>query len=97
MNYAETDCTITHEGRTVSSGGAAITDDHCIAYLGKDGVLTDWHGRPLGTYKIISTWRTPRSYVSTTMHAVHATANGKLYKGRSAGVGMSFSGKVARA
>lgn len=67
--------------------------DYITAYLAKDGILTDWYGTPIGTYKIVSTWKTPRSYVSSTMNAVHATVAGKVYKGRSAGVGMFFNGR----
>jgi hypothetical protein len=66
-----------------------------IAYLGKDGVLTDWHGSPLGTYRVTATWRTPRSYVSSTMSQVVARVGAATYKGRSAGVGMSFRGKLS--
>jgi hypothetical protein len=91
--YIEQDCTFTHDGKGFTAGGAVVTDSHITAYLGKDGVLTDWHGEKLGTYRIVSTWSTPRSYVSSSMHAVHATVNGVVYKGRSAGVGMSFNGK----
>jgi hypothetical protein len=94
--YIETDCTITHEGRSFTSGGAVVTDDRIVAYLGKDKVLTDWHGNAIGTYRIVSTWKTPRSYMSDVMHAVHATVNGKLYKGRSMGEGMAFTGKVSK-
>ncbi len=91
--YLETDCTFEHEGRKFESGGAVVTPDRIFAYLGKDSVLTDWHGKPLGTYRITATWRTPRSYVSSTMHQVYATVDGITYSGRSSGVGMSFSGR----
>lgn len=91
--YVETDCTIEHNGKQFTSGGAVVSEEYLIAYLAKNGVLTDWHGNKLGTYRIVSTWETPASYVSSTMHAVHATVNGVLYKGRSAGVGMIFRGK----
>ena len=94
--FIETDCIITHDGRKFLAAGAFVSDSHIIAYLAKDGILTDWHGNPIGTYRIVSTWKTPRSYVSSTMSAVHATVNGMVYKGRSAGIGMSFSGKKAR-
>lgn len=91
--YIETDCTIQHQGKTFIAGGAVVTADRITAYLGKDGVLTDWHGEKLGTYRITSKWRTPRSYVSDVMNQVEASVNGVVYVGRSAGVGMSFSGK----
>jgi hypothetical protein len=93
--FVESNCAIEHEGKSFTANGAFVSDTHIVAYLGKDNVLTDWHGNPLGTYRIVSTWKTPRSYVSGTMHAVHARIDGYTYKGRSAGVGMSFSGKIA--
>jgi len=87
-----------------------VTPDRIVAYLGPDtgvpgaptirglreGILTDWHGTELGTYRITRTWRTPRSYVSSTMHQVYATVDGVTYTGRSAGVGMIFKGKVIK-
>lgn len=94
--FIEQDCTITHEGQSFTAGGAVITDDRIIAYLGKNGVLTDWHGNAIGKYQITSTWKTPHSYLSSTMNAVHAKVDGKLFKGRSAGEGMSFTGKLAK-
>lgn len=36
----ETGCTIEHEGRTYESGGAVVTDDRVIVYVGRP--LTDW-------------------------------------------------------
>ncbi len=68
----------------------------CLGYLGKNGILTDWHGTPIGTYRIVATWRTPRSYVSNTMSQVEARINGVLYTGRSAGVGMAYTGTPKR-
>jgi hypothetical protein len=67
-----------------------------VAYLGEKGKLTDWHGNEIGTYSITSTWRTPRSYVSSTMNQVVARVQGSIYKGRSAGIGMSFVGKLSK-
>jgi hypothetical protein len=91
--WIEKDCVFKHEGRKYESGGASVTLDHIIAYLGKDGVLTDWHGNPIGTYRITATWKTPRSYVSSTMNQVIAYTKGISYTGRSAGEGMVFRGK----
>lgn len=96
MEYIEQNCTIKHEGREFTSGGAFVTPEYAVAYLGKDGVLTDWHGKPIGTYRVTSTWRTPRSFVSSTMSQVRATIDGIVYHGRSAGVGMVFTGKRAK-
>lgn len=91
--YVEKDCTFHHEGRAFTMGGAVVTDARVHAYLGKDGTLTDWHGKKIGTYRITGTWKTPRSFVSSRMHQVEARVVGVLYVGRSAGEGMSFSGK----
>lgn len=93
--FIEENCTFVHKGRGFTSGGAAITEKYLVAYLGKAGVLTDWHGNEIGTYRIISTWKTPRSFLSSSMSAVHARVDGRLYKGRSAGEGMIFSGRLA--
>lgn len=92
--FIERDCVIEHDGRKFESGGAVITDDFLIGYLGKDGQLTDWAGNRMGTYRITSTWRTPRSYVSSTMNQVAVKlSDGRRYTGRSAGEGMVFKGK----
>ena len=93
MEYVEQDCTVKHKGREFTSGGAVVTPDWIIAYLGKDGALNDWHGAKLGTYRIASTWRTPRSSMSSTMSQVYATVDGVTYTGRSAGIGMIFQGR----
>jgi hypothetical protein len=93
MLYVEQNCCFEHEGKHFCAGGAAVSDTHCIAYLSADNVLTDWHGQPIGTYRITRTWRTQRSYVSYVMHQVYATVDGKTYTGRGAGVGMVFKGK----
>ena len=100
MEYIERKCTIEHEGREFSAGGAIVTPDHIFAYVGKkltsgagQRELTDWHGKILGTCYISSTWATPRSYVSSTMHQAYATVDGVTYTGRCAGEGMLFRGR----
>jgi hypothetical protein len=96
-NFIEQDCTIPHNGQAFTSGGAVVTDARIVAYLGEDGVLMDWCGHQIGTYRVVSTWKTP--HMSSMMSAVHATVDatvdGKLYKGRSGGMGMVFMGKVS--
>lgn len=91
--YIETDCVIEHNNKKFESGGAFITDMHIIAYLGNNGKLLDWHGSVIGTYRILSTWRTPRSFVSDTMSSIEAFVNRVRYLGRGAGEGMIFRGK----
>lgn len=93
-HYIETDCTIEHDGRKFTAGGAYVAPDRIVAYLGKDGALTDWHGKQLGTYRITRTWPTPRSFASSTMSQVYAVVDSVTYQGRSAGDGMIFRGRL---
>ena len=85
--YVEKDCTITHEGRTYESGGAFVSDAHLVAYPAADGVLTDWHGNPIGTWRTVSSWRV-NSWQGERMYAMRATVDGATYHGRGFGVGM---------
>lgn len=91
-HYVETDCTITHEGRKFESGGAVVTPDVIVAYPAKDGTLTDWHGRPLGTYRITSSWRV-ESYIGSHMHQIEAQVNGVTYTGRGFGIDCLYRGR----
>jgi hypothetical protein len=93
--FIEQDCTIEHGGRKFTAGGAVVTDDRITAYIGKNGAVTDWHGNQIGTYVIVSSWPI-HSYISNEMYAIHATVDGKLYKGRGCGMGMCFNGKLAK-
>jgi len=34
-----------------------IEQDCTFTHEGKDGILTDWHGDQIGTYRIVSTWK----------------------------------------
>lgn len=88
--------TFEHDGRKFEAGGAVVTPEKIIAYLGKGGVLTDWRGNQIGTYRITSSWKTPRSFVSSSMNQVSARVSGRNYTGRSAGVGMIFKGHVVK-
>jgi hypothetical protein len=90
--YIEKDCTIEHNGQTFEASGSVVTDDRIVAYLGADNVLTDWHGKALGKYRITSTWGI-NSALSSTMSQVEATVNGVKYTGRSMGLGMVYNGK----
>jgi hypothetical protein len=92
-SFVETDCTIEHQGQTFESGGAVVTAQFIIGYLAENNVLTNWHGNAIGTFRTLSTWRTPRSYVSSTMSSVECFVNGVRYVGRSAGHGMSVRAK----
>ena len=92
-SYVETDCTFTHDGQAFESGGAVVTPDSCVAYPKPGGVLGDWHGRDIGTWRAVATWRTPRSFYSSSMSQIEATVDGVTYTGRGAGVGMIFKGR----
>lgn len=59
------------------------------AYIASDGAsVTTWKGDVLGRAVEVSRWRTPRSYVSSTMSQYRATVGGRTYTGRSGGTGM---------
>lgn len=108
MIFVETDCIVEHKGRKFEAGGAIVTPDRIVAYVGKveggrgfEGrlgsepayrTLTDWHGNRIGTIRLGEGWRI-RSYLSDRMYQAYATVNGVTYTGRTLGEGMSFSGK----
>jgi len=92
MLYVEKDCCFEHEGRKFCSGGAVVTPKHCIAYPGKDGVLNDWHGKPVGTWRSVASWPI-NSWIGSTMHQIEARVDGVLYTGRGFGEGMLYRGK----
>src|SRR3990167_3625640 len=92
----EKDCIFTHAGRTFESGGAYILEDRIRAYVGADGILPDWHGNALGTWRTVSTWAIPRSFLSSTQSQIEATVNGRVYTGRRGGVGLCYYGKIKR-
>jgi hypothetical protein len=91
--YVETGCKVEFHGRTFEAGGAIVTRDRIVAYPSKDGVLCDWHGNPIGRWRILSSWPTPCSFISSTMHSIEAVVDGTVYVGRGAGEGMVFQGK----
>lgn len=74
------------------AGGAAVTPNAIVAYPKANGILGDWHGKPIGTWRAVSTWRTPRSFFPSTMSQIEATVDGITYTGRGAGEGMVYHG-----
>jgi len=62
--------------------------------IGGTGIVTDFNGKKLGVYTVISKWKTPKSYVSNIMLQVNARMDGVIYTGRSTGDGMLFKGKI---
>lgn len=89
MDYIEQDCTF----KGFEAGGAVVTPDYIVAYPKADGVLGDWHGNPIGTWRTVASWPTPRSYVASRMLQIEATVDGVVYTGRGAGVSMIYKGK----
>src|SRR5258705_7219839 len=53
--YVEQDCTVEHDGKSFTAGGAVVTDEWLIAYPKSGGVLGDWHGHAIGTRRRMST------------------------------------------
>lgn len=110
--YVETDCTFvsTDGEHAFTSGGAVITPDYAVGYLADSPlykehpewygtpkhVLTSWHGEWLGNAAIVAKWPTPTSAYSDWMHQVEVIIDGRTYTGRSAGVGMVWTGKPKR-
>lgn len=90
--YIEADCIFRHDGRDFEAGGAVVLPDSIIAYPGPDGVLQDWHGNVLGTWRATSSWPV-RSYIGSRMYQIEARVAGVVYTGRGFGVGMIYRGK----
>lgn len=93
--FIEKDCTITHNDHTYESGGAYQTPFRLVAYLGKNNTVTTWHGKVIGTYRTISSWRVNSPW-STHRYAIRATVDGIEYHGRSFGVGCIMFGKKVK-
>jgi len=81
-------------GQTFLGAGTTVTEDRVHgAYLAADGLVKTGHGHVLGTYRVTSRWRTPRSWVSSTRCQVRAVVQGRTYNGQSWGTGMLFNGR----
>lgn len=98
MNYIEQDCTIEHEGRKFTAGGALATDSHLIAYPADNSILQDWHGAQIGTYRVISSRAAVffghRSWQGDRYYFMRATlTDGRQYALRGFGKGMIAQGK----
>ena len=95
MDYAEADCTFAHAGQGYVAGGAIITALRIIAYPGPGNVLQDWHGRPLGRWRAVASWRQVRRNPDR-IYQIEAVVAGVTYTGRGLGQGMIFSGRRKR-
>ena len=91
MEYVEADCTVAHAGQSYAAGGAIVTASRIIAYPGPDNVLQDWHGRPLGRWRAVASWRQARRKPER-IYQIEAVVAGVTYTGRGLGQGMIFSG-----
>src|SRR5262245_65405077 len=95
--HIEQDCTIKHEGKTFTALGAVVSDNYLIAYPDKGGVLKDWHGNPIGTYRVISSrdaiFFGRASWAGSRYYYMRATLpDGRSYSLRGFGVGMIAKG-----
>lgn len=98
--YIEADCTITHEGRSFTAGGAVVTDSRIVAYPAEGGRLNDWHGNQIGTYRTISSrpavFFGHRSWIGERYYYMRANVGGRIYSLRGFGPGMSATGKAIK-
>ena len=90
--YTETDCVFVHGEDRFEAGGAVVTPDAIIAYPAEGGILRDWHGATLGTWRSVASWPV-RSYMGTRMHQIETRVDGVTYTGRGFGTGMIYRGK----
>jgi len=68
---------------------ARVTVDHLIAYPGRDGILLDGRGNPLGAWWAVSSWRL-NSWMGSVTYRIEARVNGAVYSGWGGGVGLIF-------
>jgi hypothetical protein len=91
--------TIEHQGRKFSAMGSVVDSERgvVVGYVGKGTVpghasharpLTTWKGEQIGVIWPTSSWKTPRSYVSSHSYAYDAIVDGEKYHGRGQGEGM---------
>jgi hypothetical protein len=97
--------TMTHEGRDYTALGSLVDlqAGRIMGYLhelpgDRDRFyLTSWDGCFMYILlRRVSTWKTPRSYVSTTYSAFRTVIDGYVYSGRGAGSGMFIRLKKGR-
>ena len=88
---------VEHEGREFSAGGAVVDEYAIVGYFGSTGdTFTDWQGNTIGHYVILSTWKTPRSWLSDRqVSALVTLRDGRKYIVRGGGNGMLARGRRA--
>jgi hypothetical protein len=96
----EKNCTLVVCGRRITSGGAVVTDTYLRAYPSKGGVLHDWHGRPIGTWRTLSTrpavFFGRQSFAASRYYYMRAMVDGREYSLRGFGEGMVAMGRVVK-
>lgn len=85
-----------HEGREFAARGATVTAEYATAYPGDGGILKDWSGAAIGTWRKVASWfvADPRGYSRTAMYQIEAVIDGRTYTGRGQGLGMLWRGKA---
>lgn len=100
LPFIETDCTVHHEGRAFTAGGAIVTEDRLVAYPRPGGVLGDWHGNPIGTWRVISSrpavFFGRRSWMGDRYFYMRAVVNGHEYSLRGFGEGCVAFGRALK-
>ena len=96
--FVEQDCTIEHEGRKFTSGGAIVSDSYLIAYPAKGGELRDWHGNTIGRYSVVGSrpavFFGRHSWMGSRYFYMRATlTDGRRYALRGFGDGIIAKGK----
>ena len=86
---------IVHEGKEFAARGAVVTPTYAVAYPGKGGILQNWEGKAIGTWRAIASWPI-RSYMGSRMYQIRAWIDGRCYTGRGFGEGMIWRGKVRK-
>ena len=92
MNFIEQGCCIEHQGRKFCAGGAVVTSEHIIAYPKENGVLGDWNGNAIGTWRSVANWRV-NSYMGIYLHQIEAVVGKVRYTGRGFGIGCIYRGR----
>ena len=88
---------IVHEGKEYAARGAEVTPAYAVAYPGKDGILKDWGGKAIGTWRAVASWPMPHAWIAPRMYQIEAVIQGRTYTGRGCGEGMLWRGKIKKA
>jgi len=81
--------TFMFEGKPFTALGSVVDHENgiVIGYPEK-GVLQTCDGKPIGTCRVVSKYRMPRSWIGSWMYCYRATVDGEQYHGRGFGNGM---------